>query len=109
MNHWLKRKRAVEVEAFVSGCKPGGQNNGHTHLVGAVEFSTRGEDGTDRPIAWVSGWTDAERAAMTRHGVHGDIQLNPAYLGRRAIVSGHEPSAKSQRLRHARIRHWLDG
>ena len=109
VNHWLKRKRGVEVEAFVTGWKPGGEGNGHAHLVGAVEFSTRGPDGDLRPVAWVSGWSDAERRAMTRRGRDGSVQLNPSYLGRRAVVSGHEPSAKSQRLRHARIRGWLDG
>jgi len=109
VNHWLKRKRALELEAFVTGCKPGEPNNGNARLVGAVEFSSRGKDGTVRPIAWVSSWTDAERRELTQHECEGMVQLNPAYLGRRAVVCGHEPSAKSQRLRHARIRRWLDG
>lgn len=34
--------------------------------------------------------------------------LNPGYLGRRALITGQDEAAKSGRLRHARLRTWLD-
>jgi hypothetical protein len=34
--------------------------------------------------------------------------LTPAYLGRRALIAGQDEAAQSGRLRHARLRHWLD-
>ena len=61
VKQWIKRKRGIEVEAFVSGLKPG--NNGHACLVGTVEFSTRQVDDSSVPVAWVSNWTDEERRA----------------------------------------------
>jgi ATP-dependent DNA ligase len=105
VKHWIKRKRGIEVEAFVSGFKPG--NNGHADMVGAVEFSVRRADGTSVPVAWVSNWTDTEREAMTVQGETGHVRLHPAFLGRRAMIVGHDESVKSHRLRHARFRCWL--
>ncbi len=107
VTHWLKRKRGVEVEAFVTGWKPGGEGNGHAHLVGAVEFSVRRDDGSACPVAWVSGWTDAERRALTTHDATGASRLNPSYLGRRALIAGQDHAAKSRRLRHARFVSWV--
>ncbi len=98
LKHWIKRKRATEVEAFISGFKPGSPNRGNGHLVGAVEFSVRGPVGDTRPVAWVSSWTDDERRAMTHYDESGAVRLNPAFLGRRALLAAQDESAKSQRL-----------
>lgn len=105
VRHWLKRKRVIEVEAFVTGCKPSSANRGHRHLIGAVEFSTRSPNGATRPIAWVSNWTDEERQAMTARE-NGTVRLNSAYVGRRAVITGQDESARSRRLRHARLKEW---
>ncbi len=105
VKHWIKKKSSVEVEAFISSFKAG--NNGHTGMIGAVEFSTRQADGSSVPVAWVSGWTDNERQAMTHFGPDGKVTLNPIYLGRRALIEGQDHAAKSRRIRHARIRRWL--
>ena len=35
-------------------------------------------------------------------------RLNPGYLGRRALITGQDEAPKSGRLRHARLRAWLD-
>jgi ATP-dependent DNA ligase len=106
VRHWLKRKRGIEIEALVSGFKNGSEDRGHRELVGAVEFSVF-EDGAQRPVAWVSGWSDHERQAMTVRSESGGIELNPDYLGRRAVVVGQDESARSRRLRHARLKHWV--
>ena len=106
VQHWIKRKRGIQVEAFVTGFKPG--TNGHARLVGALEFSVRRADGSVNPIAWVSGWTDAERRAMTDHEAQGLVKLKPNVLGKKANILGHEESAKSRRLCHARLIGWLE-
>ena len=105
--HWIKRKRSIEIEAFVTGFKPGSPKRGHSSLVGALEFSACNGDGTTRPIAWVSNFTDAERLAMTQHNADDQPTLNPVYLGRRAIIAGQDQSMKSRRIRHAKIKRWL--
>jgi ATP-dependent DNA ligase len=105
VGHWIKRKRGIEVEAVVSGFKPG--NKGHASLVGAVEFSVPGAEGKSTPVAWVSNWSDAEREAMTHIDSAGICILNSAYMGRRALIAGQDCSAKSNRFRHARIVRWV--
>lgn len=105
--HWLKRKKAIEAEAVVTGFKPGTAGRGNAHLVGAVEFSTVDGDGRTKPIAWVSNWTDEDRERMTRRD--GDaVTLNPTMLGKKALVGGHDIAGRSGRYRHARIIKWLD-
>jgi len=104
VKHWIKRKRSLEVEAFVTGFKPGTPGHGNSHLIGAIEFSVT-DNGRTKPIAWVSSLTDAERHRMTEYA-DGQITLNPVYLGRRAVIIGQDESAKSRRIRHARIKEW---
>jgi ATP-dependent DNA ligase len=106
VRHWVKRKGNVSVEAVVSGSKEGG--NGHTSLIGSVQFSVVEADGSLRPIAWVSGWSDEERNEMTNRDSAGKVILNPSFLGRKAEIEGLDHSAKAGRIRHARIRRWLD-
>jgi len=106
VSHWLKRKRGLEVEAFVTGFKLGSPQRGHSHLIGAIEFSVQ-ERGTIRPIAWVSGWSDQERDVMTWKEPNSTPTLNPTYFGRSAIVVGQDEAGKSKRIRHARLKQWL--
>lgn len=106
VSHWIKRKRGIEVEAFVTGFKPG--TNGHAGLVGAVEFGVRQANGTIKPVAWVSSWTDVERHDLTHRDGESGVQLNPRYQGRKAVLYGQDFSARSLRLRHATLTGWVD-
>ncbi len=107
VKHWIKRKRNIEVEAFVTDFKLGNSSRGHRHLVGAVEFSVREPDGQSKPVAWVSGWSDLERDRMTWKDRDGAPTLNPTLYGREAIIVGQEMSGRSQRIRHARLKKWI--
>lgn len=104
--HWIKRKRGLEMEAFVTNYKLGTPDRGHGNLVGAVEFSVNEPDGTSRSIAWISSWTDRERSALTVQDSDGSPMLNDSYLGRTAIISGQDIAGRSQRIRHARLKQW---
>ena len=108
VRHWVKRKRGLALTAIVSDFKPGTPDRGHGDLVGAVEFSCQQADGTVSPIGWISSWTDAERRAMTAMDAAGRVVLNPDYLQKKAIITGQDLSARSRRLRHARLVCWLD-
>ena len=107
VGHWLKRKRELSIETFVTGFKPGKPGRGNEKLIGALEFSNRQANGAVRPVAWVSAWSDPERRTMTESNHPGSPRLNPAYIGRRALITRQEESAKAGRLRHARLRRWL--
>lgn len=106
VRHWVKRKKGVEVEAEVTGFKPGTAGRGNADLVGAVEFSVREGDAL-RPIAWVSNWPDRDRLTMTSRD-DGRTSLNPDLIGKRAVIGGHDVAAKSGRIRHARLVRWVD-
>jgi bifunctional non-homologous end joining protein LigD len=105
VSHWIKRKRGIEVAAFVSGFKPG--TNKHQELIGALEFSQAAPNGRPHPVAWVSNFSDELHREMTATCDGGSVRLNPEFLGRRAVILGQEMSAKSSRVSHARIRNWL--
>lgn len=105
---WLKRKTELTVEAEVMGAKSGSPGRGHRGFIGVVEFGRRGADGIMRAVAWVSAWPDEQRRSMTSLGPSGEPLLDPSFLGRRAHVTGLEFSAKSGRLRHARLLCWID-
>lgn len=107
VRHWLKRKRGLAVTAFVSNFKPGSPERGNSDLVGAVEFSCEQDGGVTCPIGWISSWTDAERRAMTTIDAGGRVGLNPEYLGKKAVITGQDLSARSRRLRHARLVCWV--
>lgn len=103
--HWLKRKKGIEVEAEVTGFKPGTEGKGNAYLVGAVEFSVR-EGDVLKPIAWVSSWTNAERESMTIRESN-FTTLSPGVIGRKAVIGGHDIAAKSGRIRHAKLIRWV--
>lgn len=106
VSHWIKRKRGIEMEAFITGFKPG--TNGHSHLVGAVEFGVRKPDGSTLWIAWVSNLSDADRFELTESPSARDVQLASHHIGRRAVITGLDQSAKAGRIRHARLVRWID-
>ena len=106
VSHWLKRKRGMEVKAFVTGFKLSSPERGHSHLVGAIEFSVKESSGSIRPIAWISGWSDQERNVMTWKNLDGTPTLNPTYFGRPAVVIGQDEAGRSRRIRHARLKQW---
>ena len=108
VRHWIKRKRDIQVEAFVSGFKLGTPGRGHSHLVGAVEFSVENGDDKPKPIAWISSWTDKERDVMTWKDQDGKPTLNPTCYGRRAVIVGQDEAGRSGRIRHARLKRWAD-
>jgi ATP-dependent DNA ligase len=108
VRHWIKRKRSLEVEALVTAFRPGTPERGHAHLVGALEFSIEREDGRVTPIAWICGWTDQERQAMTIPDSEGRPHLCPDYRGRKGMVTGQDLAARSGRIRHARLVRWLE-
>jgi len=104
VDHWIKRKKGIEVEAFVTGFKPG--TNGHSSMVGAIEFGIV-QNGLAKPIAWVSNLPGETRQRMTRLDTAGKVVLAPGFLGRKALILGQDCAAKSGRLLHARIVKWL--
>lgn len=103
---WVKVKKRIEFDAFVTGFKPGEPGSGWSTLVGALEFSVRIKGSPSYHIlGFASSLTMEQRKEMTVT-VDGKPSLNPSWLGRVAEISGQDISARELRLSHCTIDRW---
>lgn len=105
---WVKVKKRIEYDAFVTGFIRGEADTAWKNMVGAVEFSVIDEKtGALHPIAMCSNLTMEQRVKLTIYDAEKDeVQLLPAAYGKVAEVSGQDISARSLRLSHATIDRW---
>lgn len=103
--NWLKRKRSLTVEGIATNFIMG--SNKFSGLVGAVEFSELQADGSMKAIGWVSQFTDMDRLALTNRLLTFCPLVDVRELGIKALIVGQDLSAKSKRLRHARLSRWV--
>lgn len=105
-NAWVKCKKRVEYDAYVSGFIRGTEDTGWKNMVGALTFSVMTEDG-EHEIANVSNVSMETRAKITVYDPATDtVSLHPSVYGRVAEVSGQDISARSMRLSHATLDRW---
>lgn len=104
---WVKAKKRIEYDCFVSGFKPGDPGSGWENLVGALEFSINTEVGVWN-LGFCSNITMEERIAMTGY-VNGAPVLKDEYYDRVAEISGQDISARSLRLSHCTLDRWRVG
>lgn len=104
---WVKVKKRIEYDCFVSGFKPGEPGSGWENLVGALKFSINTDKG-EWELGYASNITLEERKAMTGY-VNGAPVLKDEYYGRVAQISGQDISARSLRLSHCTIDRWRTG
>lgn len=104
---WVKVKKRIEFDCFVSGFKPGEPDSGWASLVGALEFSINTDKGP-----WVLGYcsniTMEERLEMSTLTLKGPV-LKQEYYGRVAQISGQDITARSYRLSHCTLDRWRVG
>ena len=107
---WIKVKKEMEFDAFVTGCIQGKKGTAWENYIGAIEFSVLLSDQNERRhvIGYASNLTLKERALATVQTENGPA-LNPDYLGRVAEISGQDLSARQLRLTHCRINRWRKG
>lgn len=110
---WIKTKRRIEFDAFVTGFKQGEPGTEWENMVGSLEFSVYLEEGKfGDPITHVIGYVAAmsmeERQQATRWNENG-LSLNPELYGRVAEVSGQDISARELRLTHCILEKWRVG
>jgi hypothetical protein len=100
---WVKVKRQVSFDAFVSGFGPGRAR--HKGQVGYLCFSVNTENGPWE-IARVPSLSKTFRKRITVRDEAGLVALHPNMYGKTALVSGQEIARKSLRLSHPRIIRW---
>lgn len=105
---WVKVKKRIEFDAFVSGFLRGETDTGWRNLVGALEMSVIDQaTGNQHVIAMVKDFPMADRQAMTIYYPTTDtVNLDQAWYGRVAEVSGQDVTPRVLRLSHATIERW---
>lgn len=117
--NWVKVKRVLadslavgdSIDAFVTGFEPGTADKRNGNYVGTLIFSVLldredGQEPSYHEFAHVAGLTDEERIALTDWDENGNPILKKEYYGKVAVVEGQCVSARSLRLRHARMLNW---
>jgi ATP-dependent DNA ligase len=104
---WVKAKKRIEFDAFVTGFIRGERGTAWENLVGALTFSVNVEGGAKHEIANCSNLTLENRRKITVYDEATDtVSLLPQLYGKVAQVSGQDVSARSYRLSHATIDRW---
>lgn len=103
---WIKVKKGLEFDAFVTGFVRGEKKNGWDKYVGALEFSVHTDRGIHQ-IAACSNFTMEFRKSISVYNERTDsVYLNPAILGMVAEIGGQDVTARVLRLSHATINRW---
>ncbi len=103
---WIKVKRSVELDAFVSGFEPGKPNGRWRNRIATLLFSVDTEDGLHL-IAKVSSISKRSRTMITvRNRETKEITLHPDMYHKTAHLVGMEITPKSLRLLHPKVVRW---
>lgn len=103
---WIKVKKRIEMDAFVTGFNRGKEESAWHNLVGDLEFSINTDSG-QHIVAYCTNMPLATRRKISSYDAENDIvSLNPKVIGRVAEVSGQDISARSLRLTHSTIERW---
>ena len=105
---WVKIKRALDFDAYVSGFKRGAKGKEWENMVGALEFSIM-VDGQPQIIAYISGFSDELRESISTYDEGNDIVcMHPHMIGNMAAITGQDISSREMNLSHAKIDRWRD-
>ncbi len=103
---WVKCKRTVELDAFVSGYEVGKPAGRWKSKVATLLFSVSTEEG-NHLIAKVSSISKRSRSTITvRDPQTKEIKMHPDMVGKVAHLVGQEITPKSLRLLHPRVIRW---
>jgi hypothetical protein len=103
---WIKVKKNIEIDAYVSGFERGKIGGGYERKVGALVFSVMTEEGS-LPIAKVANLPWDFRKEITEYDkTHNQLELSPNVYGQVAHLIGLELSRQARRLVHPRIVYW---
>lgn len=98
------------IDAFITGFEPADESKGWAGYVGALEFSVifRDSNGNEKThkIARITNITMDLRKELTTYDEDGNPILKNEWYGKVATVDGQCLSARSLRLKHARLIEW---
>jgi ATP-dependent DNA ligase len=105
-NGWVKVKKRIEFDAFVTGFVRGEPGSGWENLVGALTFSVHTEKGIHE-LGNASNLTlETRKKISVFDPTTNTVSLVPQMLGKVAEISGQDISSRSLRLSHCTIDRW---
>jgi ATP-dependent DNA ligase len=103
---WVKVKKQVEFDAYVSGFERGKPGGEWKNKVGCLVFSVHTTEG-EHVIARITNFPFHIRKRISFHDpVTDTVEMSPNAYGRVATVAGFEIAQRSFRLSHPRILRW---
>lgn len=106
---WVKVKKRIEYDAFITGFKRGEAGSGFENMVGALEFSVNLTNGKTHVIGYPINMTLEERKRISVYDEStGQVDMIPEYYGRVAEISGQDISARELRLSHCTLDRFRD-
>lgn len=106
---WVKVKKRIEFDAFVTGFKRGDEGQGFENMVGALEFSVRLASGKTHVLGYPINMTLEERQRITVYDKETNtVSLLSEMYNRVAEISGQDISARELRLSHCTLDRWRD-
>lgn len=106
---WVKVKKRIEFDCFVTGFKRGEPDSGYANMVGALEFSVNLTNGGTHVLGFPINMTLEERTRISIYDPETDtVSMIPEYYNRVAEISGQDISARELRLSHCTLDRWRD-
>lgn len=106
---WVKVKKRVEFDCFVTGFKRGDAGQGFENMVGALEFSVNLTNGKTHVLGYPINMTLEERTRISEYNPEtGEVKMIPEMYGRVAEISGQDISAREFRLSHCTLDRWRE-
>lgn len=106
---WVKVKKGMEFDAFVTGFNRGHEGSAWRNLVGDLEFGVMLDNGKVHVLGKASNLTMEFRQMISRYDEATDtVSLDPTLLGKVAEISGQDISSRSLRLSHCTLDRWRD-
>lgn len=106
---WVKVKKGIEFDVFVTGANRGEEGKAWRNLVGDLEFSVLLDNGKEHMIGRCSNLTMEFRQAISIYDADTDtVSLRPDMFGKVAQISGQDVSPRSLRLSHCTLDRWRD-
>ena len=108
---WVKFKRSLECDAYVSGFTRGDCNRGNANKVGSLEFSVYLDDAciNTHIIGYVPTITDELRDSISIYDCGTDtVTMRESFYGKVAEITGMEISGRKLRLTHCVISKWRE-
>lgn len=104
---WVKCKRQVSFDAFISGFERGRAGTKWANKVACLLFAVNTTEGGEHVIAKIVNVPKHVRNRITVYDEATDtVTLSETAYGRVAVVSGLEIAKRSYRLAHARVLRW---